>query len=58
MQTKHNIYTGLLSLNRVVDGILNARHYIDEILQPMVVPYIQTMEPSALLQDDNWPSLA
>ena len=28
-------------------------HCIDEILQPVVVPYIPTMEPGALLQDDN-----
>ena len=34
-------------------GLMARNHYIDEILQPVVVPYIQTMEPGALLQDDN-----
>ena len=36
-------------------GLMARSHYmyIDEILQPVVVPYIQTMEPGALLQDDN-----
>ena len=52
MQTKHKMYSGLLSLNtRQWSQARN--HYIDEILQPVVVPYIQTMEPGALLQDDN-----
>ena len=46
------MYTGLLSLNtRQWSQARN--HNIDEILQPVVVPYIQTMEPGALLQDDN-----
>ena len=36
-------------------GLTARNHCIDEILQPVVVPYIslQTMEPGALLQDDN-----
>ena len=34
-------------------SVMARNHYIDEILQPVVVPYIQTMAPGALLKDDN-----
>ena len=37
----------------IVDGNLNSRRYIDEILRPVVVPYIQNMGQGALFQDDN-----
>ena len=37
----------------IVDGNLNSRCYIDEILRPVVVPYVQNMGQGALLQDDN-----
>ena len=37
----------------IVDGNLNSRRYIDEILRPVVVPYVQNMRQGALFQDDN-----
>ena len=37
----------------IVDGNLNSRRYIDEILRPVVVPYVQNMGQGALFQDDN-----
>ena len=36
-----------------VDGNLNHRRYIDEILTPVAVPYLQQMGPNATLQQDN-----
>ena len=37
----------------IFDGNLNSRRYIDEILRPVVVPYVQNMGQGALFQDDN-----
>ena len=37
----------------IVDGNLNSPRYIDEILRPVVVPYVQNMGQGALFQDDN-----
>ena len=37
----------------IVDGNLNSRRYIGEILRPVVVPYVQNMGQGALFQDDN-----
>ena len=37
----------------IVDGNLTSRRYIDEILRPVVVPYVQNMGQGALFQDDN-----
>ena len=39
----------------IVPGNLNGRRYIDEILEPHVLPYIQQMGPDAIFQDDNAP---
>ena len=37
----------------VVPGNLNGRRYIDEILRPLVVPYLRQMGRNAIFQDDN-----
>ena len=37
----------------IVDGNLNSRRYIDEILRPVVVPYTQNMGQGAFFQDHN-----
>ncbi len=37
----------------IVNGNLNAQVYIDQILRPVVVPFIANMEQGAVLQDDN-----
>ena len=37
----------------IVDGNLNAKRYVDEILQPVVVPFLGRMNQGAVLQDDN-----
>lgn len=37
----------------IVDGNLNAQRYRDEILDPVAIPYLQTLGPGAILQDDN-----
>jgi len=38
----------------IVNGNLNSRRYIDEILRPVVVPFVwNNMAPGALFQDDN-----
>ena len=37
----------------IADGNLNSRRYIDEILRPVVVPYVQNMGQGPLFQDDN-----
>ena len=37
----------------IVDVNLNSRRYINEILLPVVVPYVQNMGQGALFQDDN-----
>ena len=49
-KTQHLYWTTVIDQG---SGLIHWSHYIDEILQPVVVPYIQTMEPGALLQDDN-----
>ena len=44
-----------LSITRlvVVAGNLNGTKYRDDILQPVAVPYLQTLGPNAIFQDDN-----
>ena len=37
----------------IVDGNLNARPSVDDILQPVVVPFLGRMNQGAVLQDDN-----
>ena len=37
----------------IVDGNLNSRRYIDELLRPVVVHYVQNIGQGALFQDDN-----
>lgn len=37
----------------IINGNLNGRRYIDEVLTPVVVPFMQTLNPGALFQDDN-----
>ena len=37
----------------IVDGNLNAHRSVDEILQPVVVPFLGRMNQGAVLQDDN-----
>ena len=37
----------------IVDGNLNSRRYIDEILRPVVVPFMRNMGQGALFQHDN-----
>ena len=44
-----NVRTALV----VVPGSLNGQRYIDEILQPHVVPYLRQMGHNAIFQDNN-----
>ena len=37
----------------IVNGNLNAQQYIDEILRPLVLPFLQQIGPNDVLQDDN-----
>ena len=37
----------------IVDGNLNAQRSVDEILQPVVVPFLGRINQGAVLQDDN-----
>ena len=37
----------------IVDGDLNAQRSVDDILQPVVVPFLGRMNQGAVLQDDN-----
>ena len=37
----------------IIDGNLNSFHYIDEILRPVVVPFMPNMGQGALFQDDT-----
>ena len=39
----------------IVDGNLNAQRSVDDILQPVVVPFHGRMNQGAVLQDDNAP---
>src|SRR4029434_4038340 len=34
-------------------GTLNAERYRDEILQPVAIPYLHSLGPNSILQDDN-----
>ena len=36
-----------------IEGNLTARRYIDEVLEPMVVPYAGAIGQDFILQDDN-----
>ena len=37
----------------IIGGNLNAERYRDEILQPVAIPYLHTLGPNSILQDDN-----
>ena len=37
----------------IVDGNLNAQRSVDDILQPVIVPFLCRMNQGAVLQDDN-----
>ena len=37
----------------IVDGNLNAQRFVDEILRPVVVPFLGRMNQEAILQDDS-----
>ena len=37
----------------IVDGNMNAIRYRDEILTPVVFPYLRTLGAGAIMQDDN-----
>ena len=37
----------------VVNGNLNSIRYRDEILAPVVIPYLQNLGPNAIFQDEN-----
>jgi len=36
-----------------INGNLNGQRYLEEILQPLVIPGLQQIGPNAVLQDDN-----
>ena len=37
----------------IIDGNLSAQRYVNEILQPVVVPFLGKMHQGAIFQDDN-----
>ena len=37
----------------VIGGNLNAERCLDEILQPVAIPYLHSLRPNPILQDDN-----
>ena len=37
----------------IIGGNLNAERHRDEILQPVAIPYIHSLGPNSILQDDN-----
>ena len=37
----------------IIDDNLNAQRYVNEILQPVVVPFLGQMQQGAIFQDDN-----
>uniref|UniRef100_A0A8C4DEX4 Tc1-like transposase DDE domain-containing protein n=1 Tax=Dicentrarchus labrax TaxID=13489 RepID=A0A8C4DEX4_DICLA len=37
----------------ITGGNLNAERYGDEILQPVAIPYLHSLGPNSILQDDN-----
>ena len=37
----------------IIEGNLTAVSYRDDIMEPVVIPYLQNMAPNAILQDDN-----
>ena len=37
----------------IIGGNLNAERYRDEILQPVAIPYVHSLGPNSILQDDN-----
>ena len=42
----------------VVQGNLNAQGYINQILQPETVPFLQSHGPAILMHDNAWPHVA
>ncbi len=42
----------------IIDGILNAQRYRDEILRPFVVPFIHDRHLMMLQHDNAWPHVA
>ncbi|GFX69294.1 hypothetical protein TNCV_3564701 [Trichonephila clavipes] len=45
------------TLVRIV-GILNCQRYISEVLDPIVLPYLQGMATAIFQQDNAWPHVA
>ena len=37
----------------IIGGNLNAERYRDEILQPVAIPYLHSLGPNSILQDDK-----
>ena len=37
----------------IVNGNFNSQRYINEILRPLVLPFLQQIGPNAVFQDDN-----
>ncbi len=37
----------------IINGNLNVRQYIDDILNPVVLPFMNNMGANAVFQDDN-----
>jgi hypothetical protein len=47
------IFNGRTELVVIREGSMTARRYIDEVLEPHVVPFAQNMGPEFILQQDN-----
>ena len=47
------IFVGGKTSLTFIDGNLNGRRYIDEVLRPEVIPYAGAVGPNFVLQDDN-----
>ena len=51
------VWGGITARNRtdlvIIDGNLNAARYHDEVLAPVVVPFLQRLGPGVILQQDN-----
>ena len=47
------IAAGQRTALQFIDGRLTSQRYVDEILRPVVTPFLQRMGPNSILQDDN-----
>ena len=51
------VWGGITARNRtelvIIDGNLNAARYRDEVLAPVVLPFMQRHDPGVILQQDN-----